>query len=306
MLPSIAKRFLVTNHVHISRRNYASVKDALDPYRWPQGKYPTPYDILEIKKDGPYSKHRYMELVKIYHPDHHHHHRCYHLKHPHHVRLERFNLIVMANSILSDTQKRQVYDRYGAGWAAAPSSAFHHPVYHPRHRGSRGTEKWWQAREGREDFYSAYGHGGPNDASKNATWEDWERWYEARSRGADAAVGKQQELHTRSSVFVAIVVMLACLGSFAEINYATGAGNEAIELGERQSIELGKDVMRRRRESMESGNQEERVKKFLMMRDPVEAKRFVDPAGKLLPRSPVLPPPPPQTSMKSEGNGDQH
>ncbi|KAF8536035.1 hypothetical protein BDD12DRAFT_808093 [Trichophaea hybrida] len=277
MLPSVIKRFLTTSHASIRiipRRNYASLKTDLDPYRWPPGKYPTPYDILEVKKDGLYSKHRYMELVKIYHPDHNHHHRYYHLKHPHHVRLERFNLIVTANSILSDTQKRSAYDRYGAGWAAAPSSAYPHPVYHPRRRHNRGTEKWWQAREGRENFYSAYGQGGPDDASNNATWEDWERWYEAQSQGADATVGKQQELHTRNSVFVVIVVMLACLGSFAEINYATVAGNEAIELGERQSIELGRDIMRRRRESMESGSREERIKRFLMMRDPVEAKRY--------------------------------
>jgi curved DNA-binding protein CbpA len=258
----------------LTSRHYATHAD--NPYRWPSSLHPTPYEILEVPAKGPYNKRRYVELVKIYHPDHsvHHNHDC-----PRHVRLERFRLVVNANRILSDAALRAAYDRYGLGWHAGSGATI----------GGRpgAAEKWWREREGHEStiFSSAYGKGGKDDASANATWEDWERWYAARGEGP---MGKQQPIHTNNGVFLAIVVAVATVGTMAEINYATGASEENIELLDRQSTNLGRDVARRRREAMDSGDREERIKKFLIMRDPVEARKFMGPQGngKLLATSP--------------------
>jgi curved DNA-binding protein CbpA len=252
----------------ISARYYAT--HASDPYRWPSNPHPTPYEILEVPAKGPYNKQRYVELVKIYHPDHSVHHHSNNVDCPRHVRLERFRLVVNANRILCDAALRAAYDRYGLGWHAGSGV----PI------GGRpgAAEKWWREREGHEStvFSSAYGKGGKDDASGNATWEDWERWYAARGEGP---MGKQQPLHTNNGVFLMIVVAVATLGTMAEINYATGASDENIELLDRQSVNLGRDVARRRREAMDSGDREERIKKFLIMRDPVEARKFMDPEG---------------------------
>src|ERR1700734_3443260 len=51
-------------------RTYADVhhrsgSDFRDNMRWPAT--PTPYEIFELPKGGAYSKHKFYELVKIYH-----------------------------------------------------------------------------------------------------------------------------------------------------------------------------------------------------------------------------------------------
>ena len=62
-----------------SRRHLTSLRDAPSPgpkagdERWPTALNPTPYDIFGHPKDAPYSKHRFYELVKLYHPDRHSH-----------------------------------------------------------------------------------------------------------------------------------------------------------------------------------------------------------------------------------------
>jgi hypothetical protein len=172
---------------------------------------------------------------------------------------------------------------------------------HPRDR--RGApQKWWQEREGFEhaNFTHAYGRGGKDDTSANATWEDWERWYAARDEGG--GLGKQQELHTNNGVFLAIVVALASIGTIAEINYAAGTGNEILELHNQQTAELGKDVARRRREAIDSGDREERIRKFLIMRDPVEARKYIGPEGS---RKLLTPPSSPQRDGSSGIAGEQ-
>ena len=114
--------------VHI--RTYADVASThgacdSEHFPWPasasQGKLPTPYEILKLRKGSPYNKRSFYELVKIYHPDraipsHVRSDIC-----PHPIRLERYRLIVAAHTILSDPSKRSAYDRWGAGWGSSSS-----------------------------------------------------------------------------------------------------------------------------------------------------------------------------------------
>lgn len=146
--------------------NVASNKEH-DLY-WPKtgrpGAVPTPYEIFNLGKHSPYSKRRFLELVMLYHPD-----RSRSISElrgishlPQSVRLERYRLIIAANNILSDPVKRSAYDRYGAGWNG-----------HPEAKSSRTYNNGQSA--------NAWGWQGPEEfrsASQNATWEDWERWYQ--------------------------------------------------------------------------------------------------------------------------------
>jgi hypothetical protein len=79
------------------KANYATVASSKAPGadHWPHHvhstKPPTPYQILNTTPSEPYSKARFTELVKIYHPDRCDHpagHACAHL--PPTTRLERF------------------------------------------------------------------------------------------------------------------------------------------------------------------------------------------------------------------------
>ncbi|KAJ5584445.1 uncharacterized protein N7459_004245 [Penicillium hispanicum] len=123
-------------------RSYATASDhPVNEYPWPSTSSFTPYDVFNLPRNAPYSKSRYYDLVKIYHPD-----RPSKDITPD-IRLQRYKIVVAAHEILSDPSKRAAYDQSGAGWN-----------FHPR-------------RESLADW-TPYG---PNIYA-NATWEDWERW----------------------------------------------------------------------------------------------------------------------------------
>ena len=82
---------------------------------------PTPYQIFGQKKDSPYSKRKFYELVKLYHPDRHDYGSSGNLP-SYTTKLERYRLIVAANDILSNPVKRAAYDRYGSGWNGQPDA----------------------------------------------------------------------------------------------------------------------------------------------------------------------------------------
>lgn len=155
-----------------------------DPSTFP---VPTPYEIFEIEKGGVYEKHKFYELVKMYHPDRHMRssdggHQNVQaeafaagdmfykgVKLTHIQKLERYRLVVQAHQILSDPAKRRAYDAYGAGWGRSGGGATSRADRH-----SRGYSSDTVGAEGRN-----YGTGAGDDTSPfaNATWEDWERWY---------------------------------------------------------------------------------------------------------------------------------
>ncbi|KAK4909169.1 J domain-containing protein 1, partial [Elasticomyces elasticus] len=123
---------------HIQKRSYATLSDDIPPtanadLTWPAPPhghvYPTPYQIFALEKSAPYSKARFYELVKLYHPDRNH---CSSTPAPapthperlsHKVKIERYRLIVAAHTILSDPARRSAYDRFGAGWNGRPDAA---------------------------------------------------------------------------------------------------------------------------------------------------------------------------------------
>ncbi|KAJ5541288.1 hypothetical protein N7494_006364 [Penicillium frequentans] len=123
-------------------RGYATASDAPGHQdAWPTSRSFTPYDVFNIPRNAAYTKTRYYDLVKLYHPDRHS------AGITPEVRLQRYKIVVAAHEILSDPIKRAAYDKFGTGWtyASRPDPT----------AGPYGPD------------VNIYG---------NATWEDWERW----------------------------------------------------------------------------------------------------------------------------------
>jgi len=219
---------------------------------------PTPYQIFQQKKTAPYCKRRFYELVKIYHPDRPHPACSYPLSHA--TRLERYRLVVAANAILSDPIKRHAYDRYGAGWNGTPESGSHRHGW-----ANAATGTGWASCTG------------PESPAYNATWEDWERWYQRGSTGKGTRAPPQEPQYFSNSAFVSLIVLFAAVGSFGQVTRVGEYSRTFIEQIESVHDDCSKDLMRRRRrESSEyrgdgSGdrNRDERIQTFLKMRDPV-------------------------------------
>ncbi len=210
--------------------------------RWPEmtsaNSLPTPYQIFSQKKGSPYSKRRFYELVKLYHPDRHHDTSTHGLSYA--TKLERYRLVVAANNILSDPVKRSAYDCYGAGWNGAPDV--------PGPQDSSNGRGWGD------------GTGGP---SQNATWEDWERWYQRDAKGP------QEPRFVSNSAFVGLILIFALIGG---IGQATRAGTNAMSFVEQRDTlhkNISKDLIRRREITSAYGSREERIDSFLRQRDPL-------------------------------------
>ncbi|POR36950.1 Uncharacterized protein TPAR_02848 [Tolypocladium paradoxum] len=234
-------------------RGYATAQNGPDDHvpTWPRTPHPTPYEIFDMHKGAPYTKRRYYQLVKLYHPDtHHRHHRgaaaasstasassssAPGLSHV--ARLERYRLVVAANNLLSDPSKRRLYDAHGIGWTdgrRAPSL--------------READRAWRHQ--------------PNSAAHNATWEDWERWHEARE-------GRRPEpTYMSNGMFAALVVAMCTVGAMAQANRAETAGAQAVEFSHQRNAAIGQEM---RRNTMVSAgrSKDERVDSFLRDRENV-------------------------------------
>lgn len=106
-------------------------------------------------------------------------------------------------------------------------------------------------------------------------------------------MGKQQELYTKNGTFLGWLLGLAAVGSFLELGYATSVGTSMDEVREKKDLDLSEDMRRRRREARAQMGLElpgrdirdEKIKNFLITRDP-------EGYGKALPPPPrALPPP---------------
>lgn len=230
-----------------SRNSHGSV-------RWPEktsvNGIPTPYQIFDQKRGSKYSKARFYELVKIYHPDRHDHTGSEDGGLSYSTKLERYRLVVAANDILSDPARRGAYDRYGAGWNGAPD------IMRPRDP-SEPDGKWGD--------YSGRGWtGGPDGPSNNATWEDWERWH------MRDAQGPQSPRFVSNTTFVFLIVFFAVVGGFGQ---ATRVGNYSANFLEQRDAlhsDISKDLMRRRKETFNAfGSRDERIQDFLKQRAPL-------------------------------------
>jgi len=228
---------------HSSNHNRLSPDD-LPP--WPASRNPSPYDIFAIARSDPYTKKRFYQLVKVYHPDLGH---CSHplsASLPAAVRLERYRLVVAANDLLSDPAKRLTYDTHGIGW-----------VHSPRVSSLRDVDRSWRHQ--------------PGSAAANATWEDWERWHEARGHGQKGA--SQGPVYMPNGVFAMLMAMTCIIGAMLQEQRVEATGAHFLEMTAQHDRAVG-DIVRRSAEETAGLSKDERVGRFLRDRENV-AFQFV-------------------------------
>jgi len=218
--------------------NSRSSSSSASSSKWPSCANPTPYQIFDQQKTAPYSKARFYELVKIYHPDRHIQSLGDALTDD--VRLERYRLIVAANEILSDPTKRRAYDLYGAGWSSIRSmdnAAWRH------------ADSSWRKE--------------PGNPSMNATWEDWERWYAERDGRPKQ---KQQPIFMSNELFVVVLCAFVVAASIGQAKRATTTTMNIIEMRDQRHEAISNDMTMRR---VEQGGltRHERVENFLRHRE---------------------------------------
>ncbi|KAI0846294.1 hypothetical protein F5Y00DRAFT_146159 [Daldinia vernicosa] len=232
-------------HGHVSSRQrfYATVSDGRKKsagfskeHAWPESPHPTPYEIFDQQKSAPYSKTKFYELVKLYHPDRHHHVSAHKLSHS--ARLERYRLVVAANQILSDPSKRRAYDLYGAGWGGIQTME---NLY-------RSVDRSWR------DV--------PGNPSMNATWEDWERWYNQR----DGKKEKQSPVYMSNQLFAGVLCIFVVVGSVGQARRANSNATNFEEMREKSHATISHD-MRQRQTEKATLNRHERVESFLRQRE---------------------------------------
>ncbi|KAI1346505.1 hypothetical protein F5Y01DRAFT_308264 [Xylaria sp. FL0043] len=226
---------------HAFTRCYASISGPSHNrlpagYVWPASLYPTPYEVLAHPKDAQYNKALFYQLVKVYHPDR--NHTTADSSIPHSVRLERYRLVVAAHEILSDNTKRRAYDLYGAGW-----------------RGNRTMQDLY--READRSWRNE-----PGNASRNATWEDWERWRHERN----GEKPPQTPLFMSNELFVLVLCSFVVVGSFAQARQASTHTLNIVEMREQKHAAISDDLRRRQHEKAPL-NRHERVESFLRQRD---------------------------------------
>ncbi|KAL4916272.1 hypothetical protein BDW62DRAFT_106452 [Aspergillus aurantiobrunneus] len=221
---------------HVRRRLYATAHGDFSEkdFAWPSSSTFTPYDIFNQPRGAPYSKHRFYELVKIYHPDRpcNGHPLCKDISPE--VRLQRYRIVVTAHEILSDPTRRAAYDRTGTGWSFNPVASHRRtPTVSPDY----------------DPIFS------------NATWEDWERWYNRN--------GRKQETVVDHGTFVTFVVLLFFMGAAVRATWftqvSTGYEDRLRELNEQSTRFLNE---RRKNTVNQMASSEAEVQHFLIRRDP--------------------------------------
>ncbi|KAK5125161.1 hypothetical protein LTR85_000837 [Meristemomyces frigidus] len=215
---------------------------------------PTPYQILAMKHNAIYTKARFYEMVKLYHPD---------LSKDagldnaaHQVKMERYRLIVAAHTILSDPVKRSAYDRLGAGWNGRAEVGEKEHGRSGSHQPGPFTHSWSD----------------PSDPIwQNATWEDWERFYarKAREQGTAGGSTKEQQgtgVYMQNSYFIVLVFTLAMVGSSLNYNRAQDAGTYFVEQRDLVHDRAAKEL-RRVRQDISGMGKEEKIQWFLRQRE---------------------------------------
>ncbi|KAH7363458.1 DnaJ domain-containing protein [Plectosphaerella cucumerina] len=78
---------------------------------WPCNPCPSPHEILGAVRGSAYSKSQFYRLVKLYHPD-----LAGDVTLNRAARIERYRLVIGANELLSNPERRRLYEQHGVGW----------------------------------------------------------------------------------------------------------------------------------------------------------------------------------------------
>jgi len=210
---------------------------------WTKSARPTPYDILDLPRNAPYTKTRFRQLVKLYHPDLHSSPSIALSSISRSTRLERYHLIMQAHDVLSDPAKRRAYDSNGAHWRSTSTGAAY----------TTDAER-----------YEAWRKGPYASCAQNGTWEDWERWYAEQAN--PGAARRSQGYYMGNGTFVVLIVFTVIIISIMQTTRHEQRRRELDARWQRQQAELSKSLMQSQHE-VEGLDRQERVDRFLRHRE---------------------------------------
>ena len=108
-----------------------------------------------------------------------------------------------------------------------------------------------------------------HDPTKNATWEDWERWYD-REYGRERRHDSAATMQFSNFGFLSIIVALVSLGGVMQGTRASVISDSVWERAERVNKESSLELQKSRRATM-SGDRDERIETFVRHREAVHA-----------------------------------
>ncbi|KZZ94567.1 Heat shock protein DnaJ [Ascosphaera apis ARSEF 7405] len=213
---------------------------------WPTAPNITPYDVLNQSSSGTYSKGKYFELVKLYHPDLPvaEHPACKNISQE--ERLRRYHLIVAAHEILSDPSKRRAFDTFGDNWYNR-TELFGNDArkFAEKHRKANGPDP------------SVY---------RNATWEDWQRYYQRHGRSPTPEEDADTEVPGQSFRSFLLTIVLI-MGVTQALTFGVWSTNDA--KSKEYSARNAQFLEQRKRNTLvEAVSHDDRIKNFLVSRDP--------------------------------------
>ncbi|KAF2660616.1 hypothetical protein K491DRAFT_711522 [Lophiostoma macrostomum CBS 122681] len=220
---------------------------------WPEPLHPhtapTPYQILALRRGDVYTKRRFYALAKIYHPDRQSQPSSPVAHLPSAVRTERYRLLVAAHDIFCDESKRRAYDLWGHGW-----TGHHHSTPNDVPFEWRPTTRQWPSE---------------HDPMRNATWEDWERWYDReyqREKGEDP-----HATYMSNFGFMSLIFALVSIGGVVQGTRANVMTYSVMEQRDRVHKDASIELQRSKHATM-TGDRGERIRTFLEHREATLAR----------------------------------
>ncbi|KAL8693171.1 MAG: hypothetical protein Q9218_001953 [Villophora microphyllina] len=157
--------------------------------------------------------------------------------------MKRYRLVVAANDILSDPSRRRAYDQCEAGWSGHPDVGG--PVYH------------WDLRT-KTRWTGFHDNGSP---ANNATWEDWERWYQRDSKAP------QTPVYLSNGGFIFLVAFVTAAGAIGQASRVDEHKNRFDERGELLHRECNKHLQQRKNETRELSDRNQAILRLARARE---------------------------------------
>lgn len=157
--------------------------------------------------------------------------------------MKRYRLVVAANNILSDPSRRRAYDQYGAGWNCHPD------IGGPASSSNQATRQRWSGFHDNES------------PAANATWEDWERWYQRHSKDAQAPV------YTSNGGFLTLVAFVAVLSAFSQASRVDDHQQFFADRVEIVHNNCSNNIQKRKDDTRELSSTEHAILRFMKSRE---------------------------------------
>ena len=101
----------------------------------------------------------------------------------------------------------------------------------------------------------------------NATWEDWERWYQQEYNGPQREASR--DLYMNNFAFISLLLSLVSVGLVLQGTRANMMSSSYMEQQEKIHKAASMELARSKRATLTGGDRDERIRNFLEHREAV-------------------------------------